>query len=107
MYQFQEKDWKWFRKKLPEWQEAYMERLTQEYIRLLSGEENASDRFWELEKRINRDKKCVGVVANMRRSMMVNNLVALVADEVIRPEDMDGFCDDLVKVVKAMAKPIQ
>ena len=28
MYQVKEKDWKQFRKMLPEWQEAYMERLT-------------------------------------------------------------------------------
>ena len=31
MYQVKEKDWKQFRKMLPEWQEAYMERLTKEY----------------------------------------------------------------------------
>ena len=36
MYQVKEKDWKQFRKMLPEWQEAYMERLTKEYIELLS-----------------------------------------------------------------------
>ena len=37
------KDWKLFRACIGEWQEAYMERLTKEYIDLLSGDENASD----------------------------------------------------------------
>ena len=32
MYQVIEKDWKLFRKLLPDWQEAYMERLAKEYI---------------------------------------------------------------------------
>lgn len=46
MNRFSEKDWKLFRSKLPGWQEAYMEKLNQEYIELLSEEGNASDKFW-------------------------------------------------------------
>ena len=35
-----------------------MERLNKEYIELLSSnDKNASERFWELEKRIKKDKK--------------------------------------------------
>ena len=49
MYQVIEKDWKLFRKLLPGWQEAYMERLTMEYIELLSSDRQASDKFWELD----------------------------------------------------------
>ena len=55
MYQVKEKDWKLFRKMLPEWQEAYMERLTKEYIELLSSDMQASDKFWALDKRIKDD----------------------------------------------------
>ncbi|WP_327240938.1 hypothetical protein [Ruminococcus gauvreauii] len=43
---FSEKDWKLFRKKLLEWQEAYMDKLNKEYIEPLSAEGNASDKFW-------------------------------------------------------------
>lgn len=43
-------DWKLFRVKLPDWQEAYMNRLNREYIAILSGEGNPSDRFWALGK---------------------------------------------------------
>ena len=49
MYQSEEKDWKVFREKLPEWQEAYMERLLEEYAELLAGYEAASEKFWMLE----------------------------------------------------------
>ena len=49
-------DWKLFRTRIGDWQEAYMGRLTKEYIDLLSGDENASDKFWELEERIKKDQ---------------------------------------------------
>lgn len=54
-------DWKLFRARIGDWQEAYMGRLTKEYIDLLSGDENASDKFWELEELIMKDKKHPGV----------------------------------------------
>ena len=66
-----ESDWKLFRKKLPGWQEAYMEKLTQEYAAILTGPGLASEKFWKLEKRINSDKRCTGVmVIGMSRSKM-------------------------------------
>lgn len=45
MYEISKSDWKLFREKVPEWQEHYMERLTKEYIALLSSPGNASDHF--------------------------------------------------------------
>jgi hypothetical protein len=62
-----ESDWKLFRKKLPGWQEAYMEKLTQEYAAILAGPGLASEKFWKLEKRINSDKRCTGVIGFSRR----------------------------------------
>ena len=47
-----EADWRLFRSRLPIWQEAYMERLNREYIALLSGTGPASEKFWELERRM-------------------------------------------------------
>ena len=61
MNRFSEKDWKLFRNKIADWQEAYMEKLNREYIELLSSEGNASDKFWALEQRIREDKKDSGV----------------------------------------------
>ena len=51
-----DKDWKLFRQRLPEWQEAYMEKLIEEYKSLLTNSMNSSEKFWELDKRIKSDK---------------------------------------------------
>ena len=57
MNRFSEKDWKIFRSKIAGWQEAYMDKLNKEYVAILSGDGNASEKFWKLEKRIKEDKK--------------------------------------------------
>ena len=98
--QISERDWKIFRKKIPNWQERYMERLALEYIALLQGEEKASTKFWELEKRIKEDKKSPGVLIDMRRSMAINNIVNLVLDDVISLDELDDFSVDLKEAVK-------
>ena len=104
MYTVKEQDWKLFRKKLPLWQESYMDKLNQEYIRLLSGEGLASDKFWELEKRIREDKRSIGVVVDMRRSQMYSNLLSLLANEIIQEDDLDGFSEELAETIKYVAR---
>ena len=59
---YTEQDWKLFKSRIAGWQEAYMDKLNKGYIELLSGEDLASDKFWELEKKIREDKKKPGVV---------------------------------------------
>ena len=95
MLPIHESDWKLLREKLPGWQENYMERLNQSYIALLSGPGDAADRFWALEKRIRKDKQKTGVIADMRRSNMLNIMVGLLVDKVITRKDLDGFSEDL------------
>lgn len=97
MYEVKESDWRLFREMLPRWQESCMERLTKEYMELLSGNGDASDKFWELEKRICRDRKKTGVCANMSRSNMVTNILSLLNEEVITLDDLNGFSDDLTE----------
>ena len=98
--QISERDWKIFRKKIPNWQECYMERLVAEYIALLQTDKSASGKFWELEKRIKQDKKSPGVIIDMRRSTAINNIVNLILDEVISLADLEDFSDDLKEAVK-------
>ena len=95
MREFSEKDWKLFRKKLPQWQEAYMERLCKEYVSLLTSNEKASERFWQLEKRIKKDRRKTGVVADMRRSVMIDNMVDLIIEGAITLEDLNDFSNDV------------
>ena len=90
---YTEHDWKLFRAKIADWQEGYMERLNREYIELLSGDGNASDKFWELEKRIREDKRKAGVIVDMRRSVLIDNILRLLAEGAIELSDLDEFSD--------------
>lgn len=88
-------DWKLFRTRIGDWQEAYMERLVKEYMDLLVGEENASDKFWKLEERIKKDKKHPGVMLELRKGNMIFDIVALINSGVITTADLEGFSDEL------------
>ena len=88
-------DWKLFRTRIGDWQEAYMERLVMEYMDLLEGEENASDKFWELEERIKKDKKHPGVMLELSKGNMIFDIVALMNSGVITASDLAGFSDEL------------
>ena len=90
-----ESDWKLFRQKLPDWQEAYIDSLNREYVSLLVGTGTASDKFWELEKRISSDKHRTGVSVRMSRSDMYQNLLALLQDGVITLDNLADFSIDL------------
>ena len=46
-----ERDWKLFRSKLPDWQERYMDKLNHEYMELLSGEGRSVLRIWRSSAR--------------------------------------------------------
>ena len=82
---YTEQDWKLFRSRIARWQEAYMERLVAEYTALLTGEGRASDKFWELEKRLRGDREKAGVCVDMRRSKLVWNLIELMQREPLPP----------------------
>ncbi len=96
-------DWQLFREKLPEWQENYMDRLIQEYVFLLNEEKASSEKFWELEKRINSDKRSPGVSVQYRKSDVLSILLGLIRDGVICFDDLIQFSDDLRDTVKIIA----
>ena len=96
MHQVKEKDWKLFRKKLPEWQEAYMERLIKDYAELLDGDEAAPEKFWTLDKRVRADRQSLGVRVNEEsRSKLQNILTGLIVENVISEDDLCGFSEEL------------
>lgn len=92
---FTEADWKLFRKRLPGWQERYMEKLIEEYKALLSTDEPASEKFWSLEKRIKEDKKDTGVLArDVSRSNMHSLMMDLIIEKAITEADLEGFSEE-------------
>ena len=99
MVEISKVDWKLFREKVTEWQELYMERLTKKYIELLSSTGNASDHFWELEKRIRNDKKHPGVILEMNKSEAIWDIAIFVKKKVINLKDLEGFSQELIDSV--------
>lgn len=94
------RDWKLYREKLPEWQEAYMERLVATYVEYLKSDEPASTKFWEMEKRIKNDKKNPGVLIELSKQDMPFDLIRLLNEGVITVGDLDDFSDDLKETIK-------
>lgn len=92
-------DWKLFRACIGEWQEAYMERLVKEYMDLLGGEENASDKFWKLEERIKKDKKHPGVMIELSKGNMIFDIATLINSGVIATADLADFSDEIKESV--------
>lgn len=91
-----ERDWRLFKELLPKWQENYMAKLIDQYIEILNGDGEASDRFWALEEHINRDRLCCGVLMeDIRRSTMRRQIACLLSDNVITLNDLDGFTEDI------------
>lgn len=94
------KDWKLYREKIAGWQEDYMERLIGKYSEFLSSNLPASTKFWELEKRLNRDKKTPGVCITLSKSNMMWDIASMIHDGVIGFDDLKEFSDDLNEAVK-------
>ena len=74
-------DWKLYRERVSDWQEHYMEQLIKEYVELLTSPGNASNHFWELEKRIKQDKKHPGVLIELRKSTALWDIAYFVRDK--------------------------
>lgn len=98
------KDWKLYREKIEIWQEKYMERLVKEYAEYLNSSESASNKFWELEERINKDKKRPGVRIELNKRDMPFDLMRLLNDEVITFDDLEDFSDELKEYVQFVSE---
>ena len=94
-------DWKLFREKLSDRQENYMEGLVKEYANFLNDDKKpASEKFWELEKRIKEDKRHPGVIMEMSKSEAIWDIVRLIRLKVITYDDLSDFSDELQNEVK-------
>ena len=76
-----------------------MEKLVKEYADYLCSDLPASTKFWEIEKRIKRDRKTPGVCIELRKSDMFWDIAGLIHDKVISMDDLEEFSDDLKEAV--------
>ena len=95
MYIFKEEDWKIYRSSIAKWQERYIAKLLEEYKSIIDTEDNPASKFWMLEKRINKDKLCSGVIIEIRRTKMFTQLVDLLDHNVITFEELSPFSPEL------------
>ena len=94
-------DWKLFRERLSGWQENYMEGLVKAYADFLNDDKkSASEKFWELEKRIKDDKRHPGVIMEVNKSEVIWDIVRLIRLKVITYDDLSDFSDELQMEVK-------
>ena len=105
VYDITKADWKLFQEKLPDWQENFMRKLNYEYIRLLTESKRDSEKFWELEKRIKLDKRKTGVICEMRKSIMVDNIISLINEGAITLDDLSDFSNELKEYVSFLLQP--
>ena len=99
-----EKDWKLFKKKLG-WQEAYMDKLIEEYKDILNSDASSSDKYWTLRKKIYEDYKSPGVLArDVSRSNMFIILLELLHDQAINMDDLNEFSDELKEDIAQFIK---
>ena len=77
-----------------------MEKLVAEYVEYLTSDEPASTKFWEMEKRIKRDKKNPGVLIELSKQDVPFDLIRLLREGVITVGDLDDFSDELKETVE-------
>lgn len=73
-------------------------------INLLSGDERPETKFWAWEKRISNDKIDAGVVVEMKRSKLIDNVVALLDEGAITMNDLEEFSDEFKEKVRFLAR---
>ena len=80
-----------------------MEGLVKEYVNFLNDDTSpASEKFWELEKRIKEDKHHPGAIMEMRKLEAIWDIVHLMRLKVITYDDLSEFSGELQQEVKRM-----
>ena len=95
-------DWKLFQDRLRLWQENYMQRLIEEYIKMLQGPWDASSKFWQLERKLKSDRLNPGVSLVLDKQEVINDIANMVKIGGITIADLEGFSEELINEVKRL-----
>lgn len=101
-YLVKESDWIIFRHKVGDWQEDAMEKLNREYIEILSLNRKASENYWTLLEKIDQDRSKTTLKIQMRRSKLIENILALIKEGTISLDDLTDFSDELQGIFKTL-----
>lgn len=83
------------------------DKLNHQYIDLLNGDGLASDKFWELNRRIREDRKSLGVQMELRKPDLPYTLVNLLHEKIITEDDLNQFSNVLQDAVKQLQERIE
>lgn len=97
---YSENDWVLFQQKFPVWQEAYLAKITAIYAEILSQNKSSLEKYWELEKCVKNDKKCVAVKKSLSRENLFTDIVNLIRQSTINFSDLSDFSKELQEDVK-------
>jgi len=92
-----ESDWKAFRKLVPEIRERYLQARIEEFSSVLHNEElNATEKFWELEKRASETSKILRTCLDGHsRSKMELFIGVMFRHDLMTKDDLSVFSSEL------------
>ena len=102
MYTFNESDWKLFKKLISVWKERFFDNLVKEYKNILDKDELSSEKFWDLSKKMSKDKTII--LREVTKDDMVSYTLDLLKYRVIKESDLDEFSESFKAVVKGWHK---
>ena len=70
----------------------------------LQSDRPASEKFWEMEKRIKEDKQRPGVLLTLEKQNVDFDLMRLMKDGAIEEKDLEGFSQELIDRVIELSK---
>lgn len=100
-----EKDWKIFRKRVPQWRERYLQDKNKEIVDLLTDKTKIpSEQFWDAKHKINQEAKIlVRCLDGHSRSKMDMFLILMYNHDLINKDDLKEFSDELrEKILRAV-----
>ena len=94
-----EKDWKLFIEKLPNWQEKYMERLVvDEYIKLLYSGNSISDTYLGIKDSLKSESPDI-FTKDIKRARFYDILTEMITNKMIAISDLDDFTEETIQEV--------
>ena len=92
-----ERDWKTFRKMIPNLRERYLKDKNLEIKKLLEAKnKNETERFWEARHRIEKERKIlVDCLDGHSRSNMFRHMILMYGYGILKEEDLNEFSDEL------------
>lgn len=99
-----EADWRLFKERMPLWRERQMEKMVKNYQQILSSDKTAEEKFFKLQRRMEKDNWCTIFSVEMSSSKVNINIMDLLTAGIITQDDLEGFTPDLRETMKFVTR---